>query len=735
MTIPTSTARNEYTASGIVGPYPVSFRFFEDSDLLVTVADAYGVETVKTLDSDYSVSGAGEQSGGSITFYSVVPSGYTISIEPKAILTQTTDIKNEGGNLREVIEDRFDRLCRDDQVQQNLIDRSIKIKKTDVSSVSLELPSPESGRLLRWNEAGTALVNGSGATDSASDVSVVATGTPEARWLSDRLAERVSVKDYGAFGDGYHDDTEAIQAALDGNPYKVVWFPYGQYKVSQITISGLGRHIDFDRAIIVGNATSAKTSIVQIKCGLSYIRNLKVAGIQNTNYECGVHWYTNNLNAYYPGKNRIDGLCLSECVIGLVIGARPNQADPIPAQGVIVADGDATDAPLSESYIFGMETFDCVTGMYCRQPNGKVCLVAPNLTGEDNSWASFSPRSSTCAFTLAAPNGIELVILGGDVEQIQQSDGLLFQVGGGTVHMIGTCVEAVAPIYMGGNAIVRMHDITNFGNNNVSRPIFEIDDGAEGILQLRDMRLVQQDSAPQVVVNTTSSLGGSFSPAPKFRVEMDGVEFYNAPFVWPLPIVNGAYCAMRSCSVSSYTAGVRNSLKHIDETDNLLAAAIDTTNSQITAYPQASTTSSGGWSFVPGGPGSTWGSYTSGLPTIEAEPVIAALRLTTTIAAMPATSAVFAIPRKKDLVFKCWAKSGTTTNAVLARVLWYKFDGTTAASTAQSDIFYGQESSTIGAVWRPIQSRVSPPADAAKAAIFLYAETGSDIQIANISLS
>ena len=73
-----------------------------------------------------------------------------------------------------------------------------------------------------------------------------ATGAPTARTMPDRLGEIKNVKDYGAVGDGSHDDTTNIQACFDAafgpvgsdrgwtNPElnKAVYFPAGIYKVS-----------------------------------------------------------------------------------------------------------------------------------------------------------------------------------------------------------------------------------------------------------------------------------------------------------------------------------------------------------------------------------------------------------------------------------------------------------------------------------------------------------------------
>ena len=50
--------------------------------------------------------------------------------------------------------------------------------------------------------------------------------------LHDKLGEAVSVKDFGAVGDGVTDDTAAIQAALDAGAGSTVIFPEGTYLIS-----------------------------------------------------------------------------------------------------------------------------------------------------------------------------------------------------------------------------------------------------------------------------------------------------------------------------------------------------------------------------------------------------------------------------------------------------------------------------------------------------------------------
>lgn len=56
-----------------------------------------------------------------------------------------------------------------------------------------------------------------------------------ARSAQDKMRDVVSVKDFGAVGDGVADDTVAIQAALDSGAKQVV-FPLGAYKTGALTI-------------------------------------------------------------------------------------------------------------------------------------------------------------------------------------------------------------------------------------------------------------------------------------------------------------------------------------------------------------------------------------------------------------------------------------------------------------------------------------------------------------------
>ncbi len=78
------------------------------------------------------------------------------------------------------------------------------------------------------------------------------------RTVGDRLDEWVSVRDFGAVGDGVADDSAAFQAAVDA--HRAIWIPEGTYRLAtpvqvppQRTIRGVGR----DGVVIVAEGSHA----------------------------------------------------------------------------------------------------------------------------------------------------------------------------------------------------------------------------------------------------------------------------------------------------------------------------------------------------------------------------------------------------------------------------------------------------------------------------------------------
>lgn len=118
------------------------------------------------------------------------------------------------------------------------------------------------------NKNGSVVYSAPTATErySASDVSFTATGSGTvSRTVAQRLDDTVSVKDFGALGDGATDDTAAFQAAID-SVYAAgggtIFIPEGTYRITSLVKN-------WAFAISVRLVGAGKTATVLQKIGLS----------------------------------------------------------------------------------------------------------------------------------------------------------------------------------------------------------------------------------------------------------------------------------------------------------------------------------------------------------------------------------------------------------------------------------------------------------------------------------
>lgn len=110
MTVSTEVDHNDYAGNGVTTSFPYTFRIFNKTDLVVQVVDLSENITELTLDTDYTVTGAGGYTGGNVVLSSPLANGYQISISRELPVTQETDLRNQGKFFAEVHEDAFDKL-------------------------------------------------------------------------------------------------------------------------------------------------------------------------------------------------------------------------------------------------------------------------------------------------------------------------------------------------------------------------------------------------------------------------------------------------------------------------------------------------------------------------------------------------------------------------------------------------------------------------------------------------
>jgi len=133
MTISSTTVKNSYSGNGSTTEFAYAFKIFANTDLQVIIRSSTGTETVKTLTTHYTVSGAGDASGGAITFTSgnTPASGETVVIRRAVPQTQAIDYIANDPFPAETHEEGLDRATMTTQQMQEELDRSFKVSRTN----------------------------------------------------------------------------------------------------------------------------------------------------------------------------------------------------------------------------------------------------------------------------------------------------------------------------------------------------------------------------------------------------------------------------------------------------------------------------------------------------------------------------------------------------------------------------------------------------------------------------
>lgn len=140
MTITSTPAIVQYAGDNVSVLFTVPFYFQNNTDLVLTKRSAAGIDATLVIGTDYSVTGAGNTNGGSITLIVAAKVGETLTIVSDPIIQQQTHYLLNGLFPSSDTENALDLLTRIAQVIRRREDRSIRAPDADVNPVML-LPS------------------------------------------------------------------------------------------------------------------------------------------------------------------------------------------------------------------------------------------------------------------------------------------------------------------------------------------------------------------------------------------------------------------------------------------------------------------------------------------------------------------------------------------------------------------------------------------------------------------
>lgn len=179
MTISSTTRKaGPFFGNGAATSFPFPFKVFKKQDVLVTLTNASGADTVLVLDSDYTVELNPDQDatpGGQVTYPragSPMPSGFRLTLTGGLAYDQPTDIQNTGGFYPQVVEDMSDRSTIQTQQLAEEVARTLKFSVSD-PGVGAVLPPADlrANKVLGFDSSGrpVAVVPASG---SAAEVAL-----------------------------------------------------------------------------------------------------------------------------------------------------------------------------------------------------------------------------------------------------------------------------------------------------------------------------------------------------------------------------------------------------------------------------------------------------------------------------------------------------------------------------------------------------------------------------------
>ncbi len=161
MTVANLYTDSELTAgNGVTTAFTTRFLFSANSEVLVyLILNSTGVETLQTISTHYTLTGAGTGAAGTVTFLSAPSALESVKIVRDTALTQTVDYVEGTKFPAATHEAALDKLTRISQETNTKIGRSpqLPISSVNYPSVFPDWSASTGGYVLRVNTGGTAL--------------------------------------------------------------------------------------------------------------------------------------------------------------------------------------------------------------------------------------------------------------------------------------------------------------------------------------------------------------------------------------------------------------------------------------------------------------------------------------------------------------------------------------------------------------------------------------------------
>ena len=267
--MPDVTPVVRYLADGEQTVFAYPFPIFASEDLVVYLNGARQV-------SGFDIAGEGETAGGNVTFDTAPAEDIIVTLSRELPIERMTDFL-EGGNFSaQSINNELDYLTA--IVQQIGRQNSLTLKYSDHEAPGeSQLPDKavRANKALGFNADGDPVAVSLEGSMAPPDFTPIGTGATT-RTSHDKFSDLISIKDFGAVGDGLTDDILAIQQALAA--HDAVFVPAGTYLISNtITLTAYQTLIGVGQLSVI-ECQADSFNAIEVRGGYASIQNLRIEG-------------------------------------------------------------------------------------------------------------------------------------------------------------------------------------------------------------------------------------------------------------------------------------------------------------------------------------------------------------------------------------------------------------------------------------------------------------------------
>ncbi len=265
--MPDITPIIRYTANGTQTIYSYPFPIFASEDMAVYLGGAKQA-------SGFTINGAGDTSGGSVTFDAAPTLNTIITLSRELTIERVTDFLEGGDFSAQSINNELDYIIA--SLQQVNRENDVMLKYGDHETpANTQIPDANirANKALGFDGSGNPIAVSLLGAMAPPDFTPAGAGAVT-RTSTDKLSDLISIKDFGAVGDGLADDTSAIINALTAS--NSVFVPEGTYLISStITLGEKQSLIGAGQKSVIKGSSNA-FNLIEITADHSKLSDLRL---------------------------------------------------------------------------------------------------------------------------------------------------------------------------------------------------------------------------------------------------------------------------------------------------------------------------------------------------------------------------------------------------------------------------------------------------------------------------